>query len=202
MIVTKAITSRRSIRAFQDKPVDQAILRQVLETAQRSPSGGNTQPWNAVMLTGEPLAALFAKVAEVVPLGRAAMAPEYHVYPPELEGAYETRRQGDDGTAGRRGERSLRRCGQASNGTLSGQTASRFYLVNRQRCAATNRGAACRHQPLPQRSPLLWRCWPWPGWTLVQAPWPPLSPPDRLHPLSCGCVWVFQQALRWLRPLR
>ena len=94
MNVTEAVTSRRSIRAFQDQPVDPALLCGILETAQRSPSGGNTQPWNAVMLTGEPLAALFAKVAEVLPQGRAAMAPEYHVYPPELEGAYEVRRQG------------------------------------------------------------------------------------------------------------
>ncbi len=94
MNVTEAVTSRRSIRAFQDKPVDQALLRRVLETAQRSPSGGNTQPWHAVMLTGDPLAALFAKVAEVLPQGRAAMASEYHVYPPELDGAYEVRRRG------------------------------------------------------------------------------------------------------------
>ena len=94
MNVTEAVTSRRSIRAFQDQPVDPAVLRQVLQTAQRAPSGGNTQPWNAVMLTGEPLAALFATVAEVLPQGRAAMSPEYPVYPPELEGAYEVRRQG------------------------------------------------------------------------------------------------------------
>ena len=94
MTVTEAVTSRRSIRAFQDRPVDPAVLRRVLEIAQRAPSGGNTQPWNAVMLTGEPLTALFAHVAEVVPQGRAGMAPEYHVYPPELDGAYETRRQG------------------------------------------------------------------------------------------------------------
>ena len=94
MKVTEAVTSRRSIRAFQDKPVDPAVLRQVLETAQRSPSGGNTQPWNAVLLTGDPLAKLFGKVAEVLPQGRAAFSPEYNVYPPELEGAYEVRRQG------------------------------------------------------------------------------------------------------------
>ena len=94
MKVTEAVTSRRSIRSFQDKLVDPALLRQVLETAQRSPSGGNTQPWNAVLLTGEPLAKLFAKVAEVLPQGRAAFSPEYNVYPPELEGAYEVRRQG------------------------------------------------------------------------------------------------------------
>ena len=94
MNVTDAVTSRRSIRAFQDKPVDPTVLRRVLETAQRSPSGGNTQPWNAVLLTGAPLANLFAKVAEVLPQGRAAFSPEYNVYPPELEGAYELRRQG------------------------------------------------------------------------------------------------------------
>ena len=94
MKVTEAVTSRRSIRSFQDKLVDPALLRQVLETAQRSPSGGNTQPWNAVLLTGEPLAKLFAKVAEVLPQGRAAFSPEYNVYPPELEGAYEVGRQG------------------------------------------------------------------------------------------------------------
>ena len=94
MKVTEAVTSRRSIRAFQDRPVDPALLRQVLETAQRSPSGGNTQPWNAVLLTGDPLAALFDKVAEVLPQGRAAFSPEYNVYPPELEGAYEVRRLG------------------------------------------------------------------------------------------------------------
>jgi nitroreductase len=92
--VTEAVTSRRSVRAFLDKPVDPAMLRRVLETAQRAPSGGNTQPWNATLLTGAPLAALFAKVAEVVPQGRAAFAPEYNVYPPGLEGRYEASRVG------------------------------------------------------------------------------------------------------------
>ena len=94
MNVTEAVTSRRSIRVFQEKAVNQAVLHRVLETAQRSPSGGNTQPWHAVMLTGAPLAALFAKVAQVLPQGRAAMGSEYNVYPPELDGAYEARRRG------------------------------------------------------------------------------------------------------------
>ena len=94
MNVTDAVTSRRSVRAFQDKAVDPAVLRRVLDTAQRSPSGGNTQPWHAVLLTGDPLARLFAHVAEVLPQGRAAFSPEYNVYPPELDGAYEARRRG------------------------------------------------------------------------------------------------------------
>jgi nitroreductase len=94
MDVSEAVATRRSIRAFQDKPVDRAVLERILEKAQRSPSGGNTQPWHAVMLTGDRLTRLIARVAEDLPKGRAAFAPEYHVYPPELDGAYEVRRRG------------------------------------------------------------------------------------------------------------
>lgn len=94
MNVTEAVKSRRSVRKFTDQLVDRAILTRVLEKAQRAPSGGNTQPWNAVVLTGAPMQALFTQVAEQFPKGRAAHKPEYHIYPPELEGAYEARRFG------------------------------------------------------------------------------------------------------------
>ncbi|WP_284125982.1 nitroreductase [Parerythrobacter aestuarii] len=94
MNVTEAVQSRRSVRAFLDTPVDQATLTRILETAQRSPSGGNTQPWHGIVLTGEPMQALFARIAQDLPKGREAFAPEYHVYPPELDGAYEQRRRG------------------------------------------------------------------------------------------------------------
>jgi nitroreductase len=94
MDISEAVASRRSIRAFLDKPVDRAAIERVLEKAQRAPSGGNTQPWHGVVLTGEPLSRLFARVAEEFPKGRASHAPEYHVYPPELDGAYEDRRRG------------------------------------------------------------------------------------------------------------
>jgi nitroreductase len=93
MTVTEAITSRRSIRAFLDSPVERAMLEQILTTAQRAPSGGNTQPWNAVVLTGEPLSALIAAVAPQVMQGRAGMSVEYPVYPAGLEGRYEESRQ-------------------------------------------------------------------------------------------------------------
>jgi nitroreductase len=94
MNVSEAVASRRSIRAFLDKPVDREVLARVLAKAQRSPSGGNTQPWNVIVLTGDPLAALLARVAEVIPQGLAAYSPEYNVYPPELDGAYHQRRFG------------------------------------------------------------------------------------------------------------
>ena len=94
MNVSEAVASRRSIRAFQDKPVDQAVLRSVLEKAQNAPSGGNTQPWNAVMLTGAPLAKLVDMVAETIPQGLAAYSAEYPIYPAELEGRYSDSRFG------------------------------------------------------------------------------------------------------------
>jgi nitroreductase len=94
MNVTEAVTSRRSVRAFLDKPVDQAVLRRVLEAAQNAPSGGNTQPWNAHILTGEPLKKLLETVAAVLPQGAAAHKPEYDIYPRDLDGAYKDRRFG------------------------------------------------------------------------------------------------------------
>jgi nitroreductase len=94
MTPTEAIATRRSVRAFLDTPVERDTLTRILEKAQRSPSGGNTQPWHGIVLTGDPLQRLFARVAQDLPKGREAFAPEYHVYPPELDGAYEQRRRG------------------------------------------------------------------------------------------------------------
>jgi nitroreductase len=91
--VTEAVASRRTVRAFLDKPVDPAVLRRVLEKAQRAPSGGNTQPWHAAVLTGAPLGRLLETVAAVLPQGSAAHGTEYNIYPPELDGAYEVRRR-------------------------------------------------------------------------------------------------------------
>jgi nitroreductase len=93
MNVTEAVTSRRSVRKFLDKPVDRATLERVLETAQRSPSGGNTQPWNAVVVGGAELTqitdAIKAKVA-TAPMGENM---EYAIYPKDLDGRYEEQRR-------------------------------------------------------------------------------------------------------------
>ena len=66
----------------------------MLEKAQNAPAGGNTQPWNATVITGEPLAKLLADVAAILPEGPARHKPEYNIYPPELDGAYAERRKG------------------------------------------------------------------------------------------------------------
>lgn len=62
MNVTEAVASRRSIRAFQDKPVPFSTIRKVLDTARMAPSGCNFQPWEATVLTGAALNALQEKL--------------------------------------------------------------------------------------------------------------------------------------------
>ncbi len=53
MDFTEVLKSRRSIRAFSDKPVDQAILDEILLEALESPSSSNTQPYKFAVATGE-----------------------------------------------------------------------------------------------------------------------------------------------------
>jgi nitroreductase len=94
MNVTDAVATRRSIRQFTSQPVEIQKLQRVLAKAQRSPSGGNTQPWNAVLVTGDELARITAAIkakAATAPLGEA---PEYDIYPKGLESRYEEQRRG------------------------------------------------------------------------------------------------------------
>jgi len=58
MQVADAVATRRSIRAFLDTPVPFETVRRVLDQARMAPSGCNYQPWEASVLTGEPLKAL------------------------------------------------------------------------------------------------------------------------------------------------
>lgn len=49
------VNGRRSIRGYKPEAVPQALLRDVLALAMRSPSSLNTQPWNFYVVTGDPL---------------------------------------------------------------------------------------------------------------------------------------------------
>ena len=52
MTVTEVVRQRISTRAFLDDPIPQDALADLLQTAQRSPSGGNLQPWKVIAVTG------------------------------------------------------------------------------------------------------------------------------------------------------
>jgi len=58
MDIAEAVATRRSVRAFQDRAVALDTIRRVLDQARMTPSGCNYQPWEATVLTGEPLKAL------------------------------------------------------------------------------------------------------------------------------------------------
>jgi nitroreductase len=46
-----AITSRRNVREFADRPVSDRDLDQILEAGRRSPSSQNWQPWDFILVT-------------------------------------------------------------------------------------------------------------------------------------------------------
>lgn len=94
MTVSDAVISRRSVRAFLDKPVPLETLQRVLDKARFAPSGCNFQPWEATVLTGEPLRALQEKLLHAQPQDPV----EYVINPPGL-GAPWTNRLHELGSA-------------------------------------------------------------------------------------------------------
>jgi nitroreductase len=56
MELQEAVIGRRSIRQFLPKPVSNEIIKELIAKSLWSPSWGNTQPWEMVVATGEPLA--------------------------------------------------------------------------------------------------------------------------------------------------
>lgn len=93
MKTTEAVTSRRSVRQFIDKPVEVEKLQRVLEKAQIAASGGNTQPWSAILVTGDPLADISTKIKEKAKAAPMGEGLEYAIYPEGLEGRYEDQRR-------------------------------------------------------------------------------------------------------------
>lgn len=94
MDIFEAVDGRFSCRAFLDRPVDPAILRELLERASRAASGSNLQPWKVHVVTGEALQALKSEVAGVI----AGHDPregetEYPFHPPGLGDPYKARKE-------------------------------------------------------------------------------------------------------------
>ena len=92
--VADALHRRRSVRAFTGEPVDPAVLKAVFAAAQRAPSGGNLQPWQVTLVTGEPWERVKTAVAARIAMGREGYQPEYDIYPKGLTDPWESRRFG------------------------------------------------------------------------------------------------------------
>jgi nitroreductase len=137
LTVTDAMLSRFSCRAFLPQPVAEAVLRQLLQTASRAPSGGNLQPWVVHVLSGESLKRFRAMLAPKVAASPMGGKVEYDVYPPKLGEPYRSRRfqVGEDmyATIGiARDDRAGRLSQFARNYDFFGAPTGMFFLVDRQ----------------------------------------------------------------------
>ena len=78
MDILDAIRKRKSIRGYKPDPVPKAVIREILEIAIRAPSAMNTQPWEFVVVGGEPLRKIRQGCAEKLNAGES-MKSEHHV---------------------------------------------------------------------------------------------------------------------------
>lgn len=89
--VTQALQQRISVRAFLDKPVPESLLRELLEVARWSPSGGNLQPWKVIVTSG-PARDAVVQVAKNFPGLVPNEDADRPIYPPNLWEPYRSRR--------------------------------------------------------------------------------------------------------------
>ena len=90
MDVLTALRTRRSIRAFKPDPVDDALLRKVLDGGREAPSWSNTQPYLVALATGPRLEALRGEMLAALDAGPPM--PE-HGFPTEYPSPLKERRQ-------------------------------------------------------------------------------------------------------------
>lgn len=91
MNVTEAVAARRSVRGFLEKPVDAAVLHDIVTKAARAATGGNLQPWHVDLVSGESLATLKQVMMAKLMAGETEQ-PAYAIYPPHLTAPYRDRR--------------------------------------------------------------------------------------------------------------
>lgn len=92
MDVMEAIYSRRSVRAYTDRPVDRPTVEALIKAATQAPSSMNEQPWAFGVIQDSKLLASWSKRIKAYVLKRLKpdsplaayrdmiSAPEYHVF--------------------------------------------------------------------------------------------------------------------------
>ena len=88
MDVTEAVDSRKSIRAFLDKAVDDSLIKELLEKSSRAASGGNLQPWKIYVINGKTMNSFHKFQSEWT----EPETPAYPIYPENLKEPYKTSR--------------------------------------------------------------------------------------------------------------
>ena len=86
--LTEIINSRKSIRAFLDKPVDNKVIEEMLKKASQAPSGGNLQPWKIYVINSSSM----DKFKNFQKNWKGKEEPPYSIYPEKLKEPYRTSR--------------------------------------------------------------------------------------------------------------
>ena len=69
MEIVEGIESRKSLRAFKSTPVPEAVIKDILRAASKSPSYTNTQPWEVAVVSGKKAEELAAVLLELAASG-------------------------------------------------------------------------------------------------------------------------------------
>lgn len=92
MKVSEALSIRKSVRAFLDKPVERQQIVSLLEAARLAPSGSNIQPWHVVVLSGDKKNALQQQLETAFRAG-VPNQQDYTYYPVNWTEPYKARRK-------------------------------------------------------------------------------------------------------------
>lgn len=92
MDVKEALRERKSIRAFLDREVSQALIAEILEFAKLSPSSTNMQPWEVCVVLGKTKTKI---EQEVLNAFKSGIKPnrDYAYYPENFIEPFLTRRR-------------------------------------------------------------------------------------------------------------
>lgn len=90
MNVTDAIAQRRSVRAFKDTPLDEALIKEIFTKAQLAPSNCNTQPWRVSVVSGEARQRLEDAFVKLL-MARSAPTTAFKPGDDDLKGVYRER---------------------------------------------------------------------------------------------------------------
>lgn len=92
MSVSTLLQTRYSVRAYLEKPVNEKILQTVFETAQKSPSNCNVQPWQSYVVSGAKKDALKQALLETITQG-GKPNPDFN-WLPQYQGIHKERQFG------------------------------------------------------------------------------------------------------------
>jgi len=137
LTVTEALKKRISVRKFLPTAVPETMVRELLDAARWSPSGGNLQPWKVIAVAGAERTAVQALAqGHDFASGKSSEEGSDLVYPPSLWEPYRSRRHqvGEDMYAllgVKREDRAGRLAHVARNFEFFGAPVGLFFVIDR-----------------------------------------------------------------------